>query len=206
MHLTVLLSFVGASLIFGLIPGPSVCFTIAHALRHGARRTLPTIIGQLVANGCQIIVVLFGISRIVEQSLYFFLGLKIIGALYLIFLGYRQWTAGQPRVYECDTTDSKTARKAFVDGFVVCGANPKAILYYAALLPQFIVSTTDENTQLIILAVTSVIIAALVLCFYTVLANRVRYWFNSRKYWQVQNRLTGALMIAAGIALAAVSQ
>ena len=201
MHLTIWLSFVGASLIFGLIPGPSVCFTIAHTLKHGARRTLPTILGQLVANCCQIIVVLFGMSRVLEQSLIFFQGLKIVGAVYLVYLGYRQWTAGQPRLHMHKGTDSKTMRKAFIDGFVVCGTNPKAILYYAALLPQFVLPTFDENTQLIILAITSVIIAALVLVFYTMLANRVRYWFNSKKYWKAQNRLTGILMIGAGIAL-----
>ena len=206
MHITIWLSFVGASLVFGLIPGPSVCFTIAHAFKHGARRTIPTILGQLAANCCQIVVVLFGMNRILEQSLIFFQVLKIIGAVYLVYLGYRQWTAGQPRLAVNSQTDSKTIRKAFIDGFVVCGTNPKAILYYAALLPQFVVSNFDENTQLIILAVTSVIIAAIVLVFFTVLADRARYWFNSNKYWQTQNRLTGLLMIVAGVALALVSR
>jgi homoserine/homoserine lactone efflux protein len=206
MHFAVWLSFVGASFIFGLIPGPSVCFTIGHAFRYGARRTLPTILGQLVANCSQIVVVLFGMSKIVEQSLIAFQGLKIVGAVYLVYLGYRQWTARRPHLNVDKRMDSKTVPKAFVDGFVVCGTNPKAILYYAALLPQFVVSSFDENTQLIILAVTSVIIAAIVLVFYTVLANSARRWFNSKKYWRTQNRLTGLLMIAAGIALVAVSR
>lgn len=206
MYLTVWLSFVGASLIFGLIPGPSVCFTIAHALKHGARRTLPTILGQLTANCCQIIVVLFGMARILEQSELFFQGLKMSGAVYLIYLGYRQWTAGKPHLNIQKGANSKTVRKAFMDGFVVCGTNPKAILYYAALLPQFVLPIWDEKAQLIILAITSVIIAALVLLFYTMLANRVRYWFNSKKYWKTQNRLTGILMIAAGITLAIISR
>ena len=206
MHITTWLSFIGASLVFGLIPGPSVCFTIAHAFKHGARRTLPTILGQLAANCSQIIVVLFGLSRILEQSLIFFQVLKIIGAVYLVYLGYRQWTAGQPRLSVSRQTDLTTIRKAFIDGFVVCGTNPKAIVYYAALLPQFVRPTFDEHTQLIILAITSVIIAALVLGFYTILANRIRCWFNSEKHWKTQNRLTGMLMIGAGIALLVVSR
>lgn len=205
MHLPIWLSFIGASFVFGLIPGPSVCFTIAHALKHGARRTLPTILGQLVANCCQIIVVLFGIARLLEQSVLFFHALKMIGAVYLIYLGYRQWTASKPHVHMQKGVDSKTVRRAFVDGFVVCGTNPKAILYYAALLPQFVLPTFDENTQLIILAITSVIIAALVLGFYTILAHKVKHWFNSKNYWKTQNRLTGILMIGAGIALSMAS-
>ena len=206
MHITVWFSFVGASTIFGLIPGPSVCFTIAHALKHGARRTLATIIGQLVANCCQIIVVLFGLTSILEQSALLFRGLKIVGAVYLVYLGYRQWTASKPQLNIQEKTNLRITHKAFIDGFVACGTNPKAVLYYAALLPQFVLPHYDKNTQLITLAITSVIIAALVLGFYTVLANRVRYWFNREKYWRTQNRLTGILMIGAGIALSMVSE
>jgi homoserine/homoserine lactone efflux protein len=201
MCLLIWLSFVGASFVFGLIPGPSVCFTIAHALKYGTRRTLATIFGQLAANSCQIVIVLFGLNRILDQSAIFFQVLKIIGAVYLVYLGYRLWTAGKLHLNVQKGTDSKTVRKAFIDGFVVCGTNPKAIFYYAALLPLFVVPTYDEKTQLIILAITSVVIAALVLGFYTMLANRVRYWFDTDKYWKTQNRVTGIIMIGAGVAL-----
>jgi|GEM_PF-1390330 len=206
MQLAIWLSFVGASIVFGLIPGPSVCFTIAHALRYGVRRTLPTIQGQLVANCCQIVVVMFGISGIVERSAIIFQGLKIAGAVYLVYLGYRLWAADKPQLKVHQETDSRNVRKAFIDGFVVCGTNPKAILYYAALLPQFVVPHLDKNTQLMMLALTSVIVAALVLGFYTALANRIRSWFNHERYYRTQNRLTGILMIIAGIGLAVVSK
>lgn len=206
MQLAIWLSFVGASIVFGLIPGPSVCFTIAHTLRYGARRTLPTIQGQLVANCCQIVVVLFGVSGILEKSVLLFQGLKIVGAVYLAYLGYRQLTAGRPQLNMNGDEDSKNLRKAFIDGFVVCGTNPKAILYYVALLPQFVVPHLDKNTQLMTLALTSVIVAALVLGFYTALANRIRSWLNHERYYRTQNRLTGILMIIAGIGLAMVSK
>jgi len=205
MYLPVWLSFVGASFVFGFIPGPSVCFTIAHAIRHGARRTLPTIIGQLAANCCQILMVLFGLNRVLEQSDVLFQVLKVSGALYLVYLGYRQWTAGRPHLGAGDKAVAATVRKAFIDGFVVCGTNPKAFLYYAALLPQFVIRALDENLQLAVLAVTNIVIAATVLMFYTVLADRVRVWFDSDKYWKMQNRLAGFIMIGAGIALSVAS-
>jgi homoserine/homoserine lactone efflux protein len=206
MYLPVWLSFVLTSLVFGLIPGPSVCFTIAHAIKHGARRTLPTVTGQLVANCCQVLVVLFGMNRVLDRSPVLFQVLKIIGALYLVYLGYRQWTAGRPYLNMKEGAVCTTARKAFVDGFVVCGTNPKAIFYYAALLPQFVVRSYDESTQLIFLAATSVVLAAAVLIFYTVLADRVSVWFNSRRYWKAQNRLAGFIMVSAGIALSVASK
>ena len=205
MDVTVWLSFVGASFVFGLIPGPSVCFTIAHALQHGTRRTMPTILGQLAANCSQIIIVLFGLAKILEQHSIFFHGLKIIGAAYLLYLGYRQWTAREPHLKLTNGDKTKTVFRAFINGFVVCGTNPKAIFYYAALLPQFVVPRYDMDKQLYILAFTSLMIAALVLCFYTVLAGRARFWFQSERHWRVQSRLTGILMMGAGVVLSITS-
>ena len=200
------LSFVGTSLIFCLLPGPSICFTIAHALQNGTRKTLPTILGQLAANCAQIMIVLFGLSGILNQSLIFFRGLKICGAAYLIYLGWRQWTAGRPKLVSRKQTESATNRRAFRDGFIVCGTNPKAILFYAALLPQFVRPGGVEGIQLIILAVTNILIGAMVLGFYSVLAGRARSWFSNSRYWSAQNRFTACLMIGAGIALSTVSE
>lgn len=205
MNVEVWLSFVCASFIFGLIPGPSVCFTIAFAIKHGIRSTLFMILGQLAANCLQIIVVLFGLSRLLDQSPIYYRGLKTTGAVYLIYLGYRQWTAGDPQMDMKKGADTKTSRGAFMGGFAVCGTNPKAMLYYAALLPQFVRPAVDENAQVVILAATSILIAALVLGLYTMLADSVRGWLAGKRYWKMQNRLSGMLMMGAGIALSVVS-
>lgn len=206
MQAHIWVSFVGASVIFGLLPGPSVCFTVAYALKHGTHRTLSTILGQLAANCSQIVIVLFGMSSILARSVVFFQVLKICGAAYLIYLGIRQWTAGRPEVHMEKRISVQVSKKAFLDGFVVCGTNPKAILYYAALLPQFVVQSGDEGFQLIVLAGTSIIVAAVVLIFYTLLADRARRWFVMKKFWKTQNRVAGILMIGAGIALSVVSR
>jgi len=206
MNPTILLSFLGTSVVFGLIPGPSVCFTIAHTFNHGVRLTIPTILGQLTANCTQIIIVLFGLSTILSQSIFLFSGLKIGGALYLIYLGCRQWFALRPSMDIQSKTNTRTRRKAFLDGFLVCGTNPKAIFYYAALLPQFVVPSGNTSIQILIMACSSILIAALVLLFYTMLANTIRNWFKSKKFWKTQNRLSGCLLIGAGITLAMTSK
>lgn len=206
MNITIWLSFVGTSLVFGLIPGPSVCFTIAHALKYGARMTFPSIMGQLIANCFQIIVVLFGMSGILERSEILFHAIKMGGAVYLIFLGCRQWKAVKPDLDSNFELFSKTPSRAFRDGFIVCGTNPKAVFFYAALLPQFITPALDRTVQLVILAVTNVIIAALVLGFYTMLADQAKIWLNSKKYWKAQNRMSGSVMIGAGVILSFTSR
>jgi homoserine/homoserine lactone efflux protein len=199
------LSFVWATLVFCLIPGPSVCFTVASTLKYGFRRAAATISGQLAANCCQVIAAMIGISSIMGLSEISFYGLKIIGALYLIYLGFRQWNAGKPSLDIREKPPTRNTRRGFIDGFVVCATNPKAVIYFVAVLPQFVLPDYDQNIQLIILSITDVIIAAFVLVLYSMVARRVRFWINREKYWKTQNQLTGLLMIIAGVALGMVS-
>jgi homoserine/homoserine lactone efflux protein len=149
---------------------------------------------------------LFGISSILEQTTAIFYVLKFAGAVYLIYLGIKQWRVGKPEVNIENSMSSPVSRRAFLDGFVVCGINPKAILYYAALLPQFVVQAIDERFQMIILAITSLVIALVILVVYTLLADRVRDWFHTNEFWKVQNRIAGVLMIGAGIVLSLVTR
>ena len=198
-------SFVWATLVFCLIPGPSVCFTVAATLKYGSRRAATTIIGQLAANCCQVIAAFFGIAGIMGLSPISFQVLKITGGIYLVYLGYRQWNAGKPRWDIPGKSPFGNTRRSFFDGFVVCATNPKAVIYYVAVLPQFVLPDYDRRMQLIILGVTDVIIAAFVLALYSTVAGRIRFWLNREKYWKTQNHLTGLLMIVAGVALGMVS-
>ncbi|UCD76547.1 MAG: LysE family translocator [Phycisphaerales bacterium] len=195
------ISFVVTSLIFGLIPGPSVCFTIAYALRHGGRRTVPTILGQAAANALQLLIIVCGLSGILAQSAAVMSTLRIGGACYLVYLGARTFFASDPQL---ERTGERTARglyRSALDGFIVCGTNPKALLYYAALLPQFIAPRGDRGSQLVLLGISSVIIGTVILSFYTLLAGHARYWLLERGLWRVQKRASGVLIVTAGAAL-----
>jgi threonine/homoserine/homoserine lactone efflux protein len=201
MTVQLYVSFVVASLLFGLIPGPSVCFTIAHALRHGGRRTVPTIIGQAAANSLQLLVIVCGLSGILAQSAALISVFKIGGALYLVYLGIRTFFAPELHLAGDGEPPAKGRFKSALDGFIVCGTNPKALLYYAALLPQFIAPRGDRSSQLVLLGVSSVVIGILVLSFFTLLAGHARYWLLERGLWRVQKRASGVLIVTAGAAL-----
>jgi threonine/homoserine/homoserine lactone efflux protein len=194
-------SFIMAALLFILIPGPSVCFTIAHGLRHGIWRTVPTILGQAAANILQLVVIVFGLRGILAQSPVLFSGLKMVGAVYLIYIGIKIFSAPEPVLKSVDKSRVERALNNAINGFIVCGTNPKALLYYAAFLPQFIAPQGDKNSQFIILGASSVLITILVLLFYALLAGQARYWLIERGFWRMQTRSSGALIIAAGAAL-----
>jgi threonine/homoserine/homoserine lactone efflux protein len=201
MSLAVYLSFVGTSLLFCLIPGPSVCFTIAHAIRHGGRRTLPTILGQATANALQLLVIAVGLSSILERSVVFCTGFRLAGAAYLIYLGARTFTAPEPPFGD-QTVSVRGRGNGFLDGLVVCGTNPKALVYYAAFLPQFMSPLAESTQQLLVLGSSSLLIVVLVLLLYTALAAQARHWLLERGLWRAQTRASGTLIIAAGATLA----
>ena len=95
MLFEIILSFILTSLIFGFIPGPSVCFTIAYGIKFGTSATIPSIVGQLAANFLQVLLVLIGLNSLLEQSIELFYILKMAGAFYLVYLGIKQWFAGK---------------------------------------------------------------------------------------------------------------
>jgi len=201
MTVQVWLSFVGASLVLGFIPGPSVCFTIAQGIKKGSARTVPSILGQLAANILQLLIICVGLSGLLERSAGLLAAIKLAGAAYLVYIGVKLWFAPRPDLDAARGSGPNGAFRGFVDGFIVCGTNPKALLYYAAFLPQFMIPHIDQNLQLLILGATSLAVAAFILTFYALLAGRVRYWLLERGCWRVQNRFSSVLMIGAGAAL-----
>ncbi len=202
MSREIIFTFIVSSVILGVIPGPSVCFSIAHSIRYGTVKTFPSIFGQLIANTIQIFLVFLGINSLLEQSLTLFSMVKLMGALYLFYLGIKQWGAGMPILGIDVQLKSRNIYRSFMDGFIVCGTNPKAIIFYAAYFPQFINDSSAKIIQFIVLGTLSLFVCGSVLTFYTLLAGKTRDWFLRKGYWQTQNRITGSLMMMAGFFLA----
>jgi len=207
VQLQVWLSFALFTLTFSVIPGPSIGFTVAYAIRHGFAPTSRTIAGQLLANVVQIAVVCVGLSRVLESSAELFAALKVVGAAYLVVLGVRHWLARSGGA--TDATDASTVGRHDLGrwrdvwrGFVVCGMNPKAFLYYGALLPQFISPDAGRLEQLALLGATNLAIGAVVMCVYALVADKVSAMLQSSRSARVRDRVAGSLLIASAAYLA----
>ena len=122
---------------------------------------------------------------------------------YLIFLGVREWRA-RPDTRAGAAGDAASARACFWQGFMVSATNPKTLLFYAAFFPQFVDPALPPGFQMVVLSVTFVAIALVFDGSYALLAGRARRWFANERRARVRNRVTGTLLIGAGLGLAIV--
>ncbi|RMI29456.1 LysE family translocator [Nocardia stercoris] len=136
-----LFGFAALALLLVVIPGPSVLFTVSRAITVGRRAALLTVVGNAIGVYLQVVAVAFGLAAIVTTSATVFTAVKLLGALYLVYLGIR---AVRHRQHLADTLTAETTPTthrtvaALRDGLVVGFANPKTIVFLAALLPQFV--------------------------------------------------------------------
>ena len=195
--------FATSELVLCITPGPAVLFVLSSALRSGARKSVASSLGILAANAMYFLVSATGLGALLLASYNLFFAVKWIGAGYLILLGLRA-ILGKADVVKMpeEAADGRSGWRLFVDGFVVQASNPKAIIFFSALLPQFIQPSSPVAMQIVILGVTSEVIEFLVLTCYGVAAGSALAIARQPKYARWTNRAAGALLIGAGAGLA----
>lgn len=200
-----LLAFAVVAVIFVAIPGPSVLFTVSRALTLGKRPALLTVLGNAAGVYLHVVAVAFGVAAIVERSVLAFNVLKYVGAAYLVYLG-AQALRHRRRLPDLLGQPSVIVRpgKVVVDGFVVGVTNPKSVVFFAAILPQFVTPANGHLTsQLLLLGL--VAIAAALVCDSTwaAIAGTARDWFaRSPRRLEAIGGAGGLVMMGLGIQLA----
>ena len=200
-----LLAFTVTAVVFLVIPGPSVLFVVSRSVVHGSAAGVATVVGNTAGVLVQVVAVAFGIGPLVERSVALFTVLKLAGAAYLVYLGvqavrHRRDLAGALG----ERTERKTLARIVADGFTVGVTNPKAIVFFAAVLPQFVDRAAGHvPLQLITLGAVMGAIALLSDSSYALVAGRVRDWLASSPRRMAALGGTGGLaMIAIGASLA----
>jgi homoserine/homoserine lactone efflux protein len=202
MHLSVWITYLVTTIVLSLTPGPGVFSCLSSGLNHGLRLGVWNSIGMQAANLIIVIAVSLGLGALLVASETLFTLVKWLGVAYLIYLGIATWRA-PPHAFEKDTHDSAhTARAVFMRGFVVNATNPKGIIFFAAILPQFIDVAGPQATQYAILAATTFAVDLVIMGGYTALAAKVLRVMREPKRLRWVNRGIGGAFVAAGVALA----
>jgi threonine/homoserine/homoserine lactone efflux protein len=190
--------FVVTEIILCLTPGPAVLLVVSQAMRHGFGKAMRSLLGILAANTFYFVLAATSLGAMLVASHRLFFAIKWLGAAYLVVLGIQALRAPAPQV----ATDA-TPPRAFLHGLALQLSNPKMLLFFTAILPQFIVPNAPIMLQMLILSLTSLAVEAVVLTSYALLAGRAASAGHSR-FARVTHRLSGGLLIAAGLGLAAL--
>lgn len=198
-------AFALVSLVFVAIPGPSVLFTISRALTLGRRPALLTVVGNAAGVYLHVVAVAFGVGAVVQRSVAAFTVLKTVGALYLVYLGVQaiRHRRALSEMLEVPDTVAST-RRVLLDGFVVGVSNPKSIVFFAAVLPQFVEPDAAPATvQILVLGLVSIAAALVSDSIWALVAGTARQWFTrSPRRLATINGAGGVAMIGLGVRLA----
>lgn len=200
VNITTWTLYVGTVLILMSTPGPSHLLMLSVSMSNGFRRSLATASGDLTANAIQIVLAGFGLAAVITASQYGLAIVKWAGVTYLVWIGLRQiMTSLGPRS-DTSVVPAAAWRRLWVRGFITSAANPKAVIFFAALFPQFLNEQQALGPQIAVLGVTYLFIDACFLAAYgkgaSWLAERLR---GHRKVWA--DRIAGMSIIGAAVLL-----
>ncbi len=191
-------AYVVASVIVLAVPGPTILLVTNYAINYGWRSASATVLGVTLGDLAAMTASLLGLGALMSTSATAFTVLKWIGAAYLIWLGVKTWRAKPASASDVETSPAFSRRVIGLHAFTVTALNPKTIGFFVAFLPQFIDPTREGVSQLLILGGTFLVLAATNAAAYAALAARARALFQQPQPIRWINRISGAVLIAAG--------
>lgn len=201
------LAFFLACWLISLSPGAGAIASMSSGLNFGFRRGYWNAIGLQLALVLQIAVVAAGVGALLAASELAFALIKWFGVLYLLYLGWKQWSA-PPSALASEPVDLRRGRPLalVLRGFVVNASNPKAIVFILAVLPQFLDTSRPLLAQYLLMTLTMVAVDLVVMAGYTGLAARVLKLLREPGQQRLLNRVFGGLFGAAAGLLATLRQ
>ena len=193
-----LLIYCGIYAVAAATPGPGVVSIVARALAQGFRATVPATIGMAVGDWILMTLSAFGLAFVAREMGSLFLLVKLAGAAYLVFMGYKYWTAP---VDDAVPEPSSTSR-GFLAQLALTLGNPKAIGFMVALLPTVVDLNKLNAVGYLQLSAVSFLLLPAVSLAYAALASRVRGMLSSRAARRRINKGAAVVMVGAGVGVA----
>jgi homoserine/homoserine lactone efflux protein len=202
MTLETWLAFLVAAVLISVSPGAGAVACMTSGMRYGYRRGVWNIFGMQVGIALQLAIVGAGLGAILATSTMAFTALKWLGVAYLCWLGVKQWRAPAEPVEVGAAPRGGTRAALFAQGFLVNATNPKATVFFLAVLPQFIEASRPLLPQYLAVCATLTVVDLVVMSGYTLFAAKFLALLRAPRQIRFVNRLFGALFVGAAALLA----
>lgn len=208
MDFSVWLAYFAAAWVIAISPGSGAVLSMTHGLAYGVRGASATIMGLELGVATILLIAGVGVGAVLIASATAFTVVKVVGACYLIWLGWRQWRSpvdgaapGAPANAASGGQGLPSVKERVLLGYLTNVTNPKGIVFVVAVLPQFIDPARPLWLQLLILLATTLFTDVIVMHGYAFLASRAQRWLASAKARRAQNRVFGGVLMAMGAGL-----
>ena len=199
--------FVGTTFVVVLSPGPAAIAVTGEAASSGFKRALLLVMGIALANVGFFVLCATGIAALIIASNVLFTAIKWTGVAYLLYLGWGAiFSTSGPLTIAPAAQQTGLAWTVFMRGFVIEAANPKALLYFSALLPQFVTVSQPILPQLALLCAITIVIDLLCYSGYAYLGYKSSRVAISPFVLKCINRTAGGMLIFAGLKMATVER
>ncbi len=182
-----------------LSPGPNGLLALTHGALHGRRKAMYTIVGGALGFIVVIALSMFGIGALLQTSLVWLTVLKWLGGAYLVWLGIQVWRSPPLSLEETSSAAPRAGWSMFQQGALSAITNPKATLFFAAFLPQFMDPHRSLLVQFVVMASTFAAVEIATEFFIASMANRISPWL--RRVGRRFNQVCGGVFVAIGVAL-----
>jgi RhtB (resistance to homoserine/threonine) family protein len=193
--------FLSVSILVNLSPGPDMLYTAARSLSQGTKAGIFSAMGIFTGGLFHITAAIFGLSKIIEESVFVFSVIKYAGAVYLIYLGLRSLLRKKNKEAAIAPLSILSYRKIFMQGMITNLLNPKVAIFFLSFLPQFINPQSQHlREQIAFLGLWFDIQGTLILVIVASLTGAFRTMLQrSKNFWNWQERITGVILVGLGI-------
>ncbi|WP_440604063.1 LysE family translocator [Bacillus sp. GB_SG_008] len=194
--------FLITGILLNLIPGADTMYIVGRSISQGRKAGVYSVFGIITGSLVHTLLVAFGLSIILTKSIILFNAIKIIGVIYLVYLGVRMIIDKTNVNFHSTATSKLNVRKIYVQGFLTSLTNPKVALFFIAFLPQFIDTKASSPIPFIILGLTFTITGLLWCLFIAHFSSYVtKKLRGNEKVGTVLNKITGIIFIGMGLKL-----
>ncbi|MBO3793079.1 LysE family transporter [Bacillus subtilis] len=202
-----LLAYIPIAAMMVIMPGADTMLVMKNTLRYGPKAGRYNILGLATGLSFWTVIAILGLSVVIAKSVILFTTIKYLGAAYLIYLGVKSFFAKsmfslddmQTQAKNMASSPKRYYKTSFMQGSLSNILNPKTVLVYVTIMPQFINLNGNINQQLIILASILTLLAVLWFLFLVYIIDYAKKWMKNSKFQKVFQKITGIILVGFGI-------